>query len=289
MTEPPFLFRSVRLWLRVSLIWWWQVGAPRRTPSQLWRDQLHAAIDAKYALLASRRRMLYVAALSRTDALVDDATTRRTMPHRCVVTSMVHVVARIASVELSHHRATPSPRVRLRLSPLERCVRLHRSSTMGDSRIGSTLSQLAGELGARRGARADHREPATRSSGVREILRPLAARDAYGSKPIAPADGPVPTVDLEPEMAVAPRGRFDTFDQQLAFVGSVGGENQATTPERKMRDVIHWSPLGWAGSAREVVESWVLSMGLVRVQVGGRCTPGCGPWTSRLRCHSVRR
>src|ERR1035437_3516106 len=160
---------------------------------------------------------------------------------------------------------------------------------MGDSRMGSDLSQLAGDVQARHGTRADHRQGATRASGISEIARPLAARDAYGLKPIARADGPVLTVDFEPEMAVAFGGRFDTFNQQLAFVSCVRGENQATAPEGKMRDIIHWSLLGWAGIAREVAESSVLSMGLVRFQVGGRCTPECGPGTCRLQGDSLRR
>ena len=122
-------------------------------------------------------------------------------------------------------------------------TRLPRGAVVGDSRIGFHLSQLAGEFQARRSARAKHREGATRPSGICEIVRPLAARVAYGSTPIARADGPVSTVDFEPEMAVAPGGRFDTFDQHRAFGRCVGGENQATAPEGKVRDVVHWSPL----------------------------------------------
>jgi hypothetical protein len=129
----------------------------------------------------------------------------------------------------------------------------------------------------RRRARTDHRERATRPSRICEIGRPLAARDAYGSKPIAYADGPVSTIDFEQEMPVPFGGHLDTFEQQLAFVRCAAGENQATTPEGKMRDIIHSGPVRWAGIAREVVESSVLSMGLVRFRVGGRCTPECGP------------
>jgi hypothetical protein len=81
------------------------------------RDQPRTAIDAEYASLASCCRMLCVAALSRADALVDDATTHRAMADGGLRPSMIQVVARIALLELSHHRATPFPCVRLRLSP----------------------------------------------------------------------------------------------------------------------------------------------------------------------------
>lgn len=86
------------------------------------RDQSRTAIDAKDGLLASRCRMLRFAAPSRADMLVDHATTLRAMAHRCVLTSMVQVIARIVPVELSHHQMTPSLRVFDYRSRLEHCA-----------------------------------------------------------------------------------------------------------------------------------------------------------------------
>ena len=118
-------------------------------------------------------------------------------------------------------------------------MRLHRGSTIGDSRVSSRLSQLAADFRAYRGMRADHRERATHPSGISEIVWPLAARLAYASKPVAHADVPVSAVDLEPKVAVPFGGRFNAFDQQFAFVRCVGREDQVTTLEGKMRDIIH--------------------------------------------------
>jgi len=66
-------------------------------------DQSGAAIDAEYGLLPSRYRVLRLVALSRADALVDDAAARRAMANRYVLASMIEVIARNASHELSHY------------------------------------------------------------------------------------------------------------------------------------------------------------------------------------------
>ena len=91
----------------------WQGGGAAPSTCSTMSDQLHPAIDAEYALLASRCRMLRVAARLRAKALVDDAPARRAMADRCVRASMIHVVTRVASIEVSYHRVTPSPRVAL--------------------------------------------------------------------------------------------------------------------------------------------------------------------------------
>ena len=73
------------------------------------------------------------------------------------------------------------------------------------------------------------------------------------------------TVDLQQDTAVPFGGGLDVFEQKLAFVGRVSGENQLTTFERKLCDANNWSPSGRAGRTREVVESSALSIGLVRL------------------------
>jgi len=80
-------------------------------------DQSRTAIDAEYGLLPSRCRVLRLTALSRANTFVDGVATRWAMADGRGRASMIQVVARVAPLELSHHRATPFPCVRLRLSP----------------------------------------------------------------------------------------------------------------------------------------------------------------------------
>ena len=65
----------------------------------------------KYTVLASLFRMLCVGAVSPTDLLVDDITTRRAMAYRCVLAPMIQVVARVAPLQMSDHRGLTPPRV----------------------------------------------------------------------------------------------------------------------------------------------------------------------------------
>jgi|SRR5579862_2087466 len=181
-------------------------------------DQLHTAIDTKDAAPASRCRMLCIAASSRTDAPVDDATTCGAMAHRCIRASMVQVVARLAPLVLSH------PRV-----PLLRAFD-----------YGSRIEHCAS---ASRGPRAPH----PRSARV----LPSRRRSRLAS-------------DL-------PRLRTGMPCAGLHHIFITGDVRSDSLEPSRLRP----------GSARDVVESSVLSMGLVRFQVRGRCTPECGPGTCR--------
>lgn len=70
-------------------------------------DQSRTAIDAEYGLLPSRCRVLRLAALSRANTFVDGVATRWAMADGRGRASMIQVVARVAPLELSHHRAIP--------------------------------------------------------------------------------------------------------------------------------------------------------------------------------------
>ncbi len=70
-------------------------------------DQLRTASDAEHVLLASRCRVLGLAAPLPGNAVVDDTAAARAMADRRVRAPVIQIVAGIVSIELSHSQALP--------------------------------------------------------------------------------------------------------------------------------------------------------------------------------------
>jgi hypothetical protein len=49
----------------------------------------------------------------------------------------------------------------------------------------------------------------------------------------------MPTIHFEPETPVPSCRGFDALDQQLAFIGRVGGKDQTSVGKGKTRDTLH--------------------------------------------------